>query len=360
MLNIWKKRYRDHDSIDFADGGTGNNTLNADGAGPVPPQGDAFGSAIDCHQAPSKTLDSNTPEGPSPKKKKKKSHARRDEAYSKPDDELQPTVYGSSDLDLQRTLQLPTSSEVTVLYDAPSLEHSELLTRVQSFDLSGQQVKREYALSNYALEGVGKWGAEWAWKQAAGRRQVLEETQPREEIWDFVDGWTVGCPELDMTSKDFNISPKAVRLVQLLEACEMQGDGLIGVVFGTYYVLFRQSEYRSHLGEQVRRRIVALALFALIQSLQLGNNLPFLRPMVLTGDNAIVCNQVGRCDSVGLFLIVRYTQVTKDIANGVANFLIATRSFEDCELPQATLVIQCVLLFVFLLLTSATVHDPCA
>ncbi|EEB97176.1 hypothetical protein MPER_03556, partial [Moniliophthora perniciosa FA553] len=68
------------------------------------------------------------------------------------------------------------------------------------------------------------------------------------EVFSVVKSWPDITPNLDLCSDEFNLSPKVVKLVQLLKSCQHYGKSFKGIIF-------------------VRRRIVALALTALIKAL---------------------------------------------------------------------------------------------
>lgn len=41
-------------------------------------------------------------------------------------------------------------------------------------------------------------------------------------------------PNLDFSSREFNVTPKFAKLVQILKACEPQGDVFRGIIFGAF------------------------------------------------------------------------------------------------------------------------------
>ncbi|KAL0570757.1 Dicer-like protein 1 [Marasmius crinis-equi] len=221
---------------------------------------------------------------------------------------LQSAVYGLTDAARWQSLCPPTAAEITVTYDPTApLNDAPLLARLRSLDPGGNADRRHFITSSYVLEEVGPWAASWLWKNAFRDRKIndLDTTDARRrELWDVVKNWPLESPTADMSAANFDLAPRAVKLVQLLGACEPHEKEFRGVVF-------------------VRRRVVALALTALIEAFNRRGNLSFLRPVAMTQSHSSTA----------------IAESATKIARGTCNLAIATRSFEDLELPQASVII---------------------
>ncbi|KAK1236744.1 Dicer-like protein 1 [Marasmius sp. AFHP31] len=217
-------------------------------------------------------------------------------------------VYG---LDSDRRKSLPFASAATLIvtYDTPAPRRDTPLTaRLRSLQDAESSIQRRYTLSDYALAGVGSWAANWVWKHACReiKSSEIERGTPKMQVlWDLVESWPVEPPDFDMATATFNLIPKAVKLVQLLATCESHGKDFRGIVF-------------------VRRRVVALALVALIETLNQKNNSTFFRPVAMTHHQSPVA----------------ISELIEKLGHGTYNLAFATRSFEDLELPQVNVIIH--------------------
>ncbi|KAG7097058.1 hypothetical protein E1B28_004446 [Marasmius oreades] len=232
--------------------------------------------------------------------------SRRDFSILKLEWELQSVVYGLSDSYREECLCFPTPAETTALYDPSAFQHNTpLLARIRSLDPTGNDARRIMVTSGYALAEVGPWAANWVWKHAFLDNSKCQPASPSNKEWELrniVTDEPVKSADASLNSIHFNLSLKAVKLFQILKACGSRGEEFRGIVF-------------------VRRRIVALALTALIQSLD--RNLGLLRPVTMVHGHSLTA-------AAGL---------VEQLDRGTYNLAIATRSFEDLELPQATVII---------------------
>ncbi|KAF9263493.1 ribonuclease III, partial [Marasmius fiardii PR-910] len=231
--------------------------------------------------------------------------SRRDFSVLKLEWELQSVVHGLSDSYREELFSFPTTAETVILY-GPSGTQNEtpLLSRIRSLDPTGKRAIRTLQISGYALVEVGPWAADWVWKQTeANNKHLASAFNEEQDLWDIVRDYPVEFPDVSMKPEKNNVSLKAVKLFQLLKACESHGEEFCGIVF-------------------VRRRIVALALTALVQSLD--RNLGLLRPVAMVHGRSLAAA----------------AELVEQVDRGTYNLVIATRSFEDLELPQATVIIH--------------------
>ncbi|KAL0070846.1 Dicer-like protein 1 [Marasmius tenuissimus] len=222
---------------------------------------------------------------------------------------LQSVVHGLDDSDRRKSLPFTSAATLIVAYDASAPRRDTPLTAcLRSHQAAQVSIQRQYTISDYALAEVGSWAANWVWKYACREIKssgIERETPNMQVLWDLVESWPAEPPDLDMTTATFNLTPKAVKLVQLLATCESYGKDFRGIVF-------------------VRRRVVALALAALIETLNQKNNSTFLRPVAMTHRQSPVA----------------ISELIEKLGHGTYNLAFATRSFEDLELPQVNVIIH--------------------
>jgi endoribonuclease Dicer len=71
---------------------------------------------------------------------------------------------------------------------------------------------------------------------------AVKATRIQEKVKNVVKNWIFTMPNLDYTSRGYNVTPKLVKLVQILQACAPQGDHFRGIVFGNTLI----KSVRSH------------------------------------------------------------------------------------------------------------------
>jgi endoribonuclease Dicer len=54
----------------------------------------------------------------------------------------------------------------------------------------------------------------------------------RQDVYRTIKNWTFTMPNLDPTSRGFNVSPKIAKLVQILQCFQQEGDSFRAIVFG--------------------------------------------------------------------------------------------------------------------------------
>lgn len=136
----------------------------------------------------------------------------------------------------------------------------------------------------FRLREVGSWAADWIWRRALksvddtmniviNENNLLAESDTpekegkkariRQDVARTIKDWTFTMPNLDSTSRGFNVSPKLSKLVQILQSFKQEEDVFRGIVL-------------------VRRRITALAISEVFKIIS-SEHLPFIRTEVLTG-----------------------------------------------------------------------------
>jgi hypothetical protein len=127
--------------------------------------------------------------------------------------------------------------EIAIIYDPPSsISNTPLFQELQSLDT--EKIMRA-AISEYqhTLTELGACAAEMVWFETitAADPATIEgrfETTTSAEIRELVKNWHYEPPNLDIASHNFNVVPKFIRLLQVLQSCEHYGAELRAVVFG--------------------------------------------------------------------------------------------------------------------------------
>ncbi|KAJ7699997.1 hypothetical protein B0H17DRAFT_1196016 [Mycena rosella] len=209
--------------------------------------------------------------------------------------------------------------EVVLLYDkVRETPETDLLRRLHSLDPSETILRRYFNDARQVGADVGTCAADLVWRRALKSIPVTlspysEEDdddgplQTRARIRDTVINWAFTMPNLDPDSRGFNVTPKFLRLVQMLKSCEPCGEDFRGILF-------------------VKRRAVAFAIFDLIP--MLGEHVGFIRAHTITGQKSVLVDDKEQ------------QEVFRKFDLGIYNLLIVTKSVEDLDLPQATVVIR--------------------
>ena len=67
---------------------------------------------------------------------------------------------------------------------------------------------------------------------------AIREARIKADVYRVIKNWTFTMPNLDSTSKGFNVTPKVTKLVQILQCFQHQGDAFRGVIFGRCHCLW--------------------------------------------------------------------------------------------------------------------------
>jgi endoribonuclease Dicer len=113
---------------------------------------------------------------------------------------------------------------------------------------------------------------------------ALKAARIQVKVKNVVKNWIFAMPNLDYTSRGYNVTPKLVKLVQILKACEPQGELFRGIVFGNILTQIFSSFTEFHALFSVQRRVIAHAMLDILRVL--SDYVGFLRPQVITGHGA--------------------------------------------------------------------------
>jgi endoribonuclease Dicer len=180
---------------------------------------------------------------------------------------LSSTFYGvPSESRLQLQAELNTPDELVVFYDPLiTMKHTNLYKILHRFDpeelIFGNYFKnaRHAWVSSgftaniqkgyyYRLRDVGSCASDLVWRRALKDLEytvqpVFEEyddemnadtrsRKVRYDVYSTLKDWSFTMPNFDPESKGFNVVPKFAKLVEILKACQPDGDAFRGVLFG--------------------------------------------------------------------------------------------------------------------------------
>lgn len=161
---------------------------------------------------------------------------------------LDAKVYGVTDEKRVEILALPDRpDEVVILYD--NLQRStetRLLKQLRLLDPSESVYRRHFLAARHAHDEVGSCASDLVWRRALKEMDGgaswfddsdEEDEGPSEEsiklrMRNVVRNWAFNMPNLDASSRGFNVSHKFLRLVQVLMTFKSYGDGFRGIIFG--------------------------------------------------------------------------------------------------------------------------------
>ena len=187
--------------------------------------------------------------------------------------------------------------ELVLFYD-PQTQSSDtpLIRGLRALDPHMSVFKSYFRNSRYALTNVGACGCELVWRRALKEIQTMDDraiyeeedadakaasTAIRRNVSKYIRNWMFAMPNLDSSSRGFNVTPKFLKLVETLKTCESQGKFFRGIVFGKCITVFEvdQPDYRI-----VQKRSIALVMEELLRNLD--GRLKFLRPRALVGHDS--------------------------------------------------------------------------
>jgi len=179
---------------------------------------------------------------------------------------LDARVFGISESKRAEILALPDRpSEMIALYGPPlRTAETRLFKQLRQFDPAEVLFRRQFRAARHALAEVGSCASDLIWRRAlkaieadvpttyeededAQGQPYISPEKARARVRDTVKNWVFTMPNLDPSSRGFNVSPKFAKLVQILKSCKLYGDDFRGIVFGLFYI------YRYHLAELTER-----------------------------------------------------------------------------------------------------------
>ncbi|KAG5221838.1 ribonuclease III [Salix suchowensis] len=176
----------------------------------------------------------------------------------------------------------PSELVVITYGSAPAISDTKLMAELKLLDPGEKILRRHFKASRRALNEVGLCAADLVWRALSRQSKELsmEPEPPRSDhhnkppisgthtvdqqskCLQTIKNWNYTMPNLDASSQGFNVTPKLLRLVELLKACQSYGEAFRGIVL----------------------RAIAYAIVDMLRSL--GEEFPFLRPCVAVRNRA--------------------------------------------------------------------------
>ncbi|KAL5508450.1 DCL1_2 [Sanghuangporus vaninii] len=241
---------------------------------------------------------------------------------------LDAKYHGVQDAMRDSILSLPDKPMELVIFYDPQVQVAEtsLLRTLRSFDPRMLLYRSHYRNSKYALGEIGACACDLVWRRALKEMEgetvrndpIFEEEdelqagseaairRAKKNVKSTIRNWLFTMPNLDSTSRGFNVTPKFAKLMQVLKACEPQGDAFRGIIF-------------------VQKRSIALVLVDLLRTLD--DQIGFIRPQALVG-HGLTAEASVQADILEAF------------RTGVCNLIVATKYAEDLEICPVTIVIR--------------------
>jgi endoribonuclease Dicer len=148
------------------------------------------------------------------------------------------------------TLELPT--ELVVFFDRLSqIPLTPLYQKLHQADKQEAYLRRYFSAARHVLVEVGACASDLVWRRAAGEIEAsivdpdedeepdpsAEQTKERLsklEVLNTIKHWDFSMPNLDSSSRGFNVTPKFLKLAQILKSCQPYGDSLRVIVIGMF------------------------------------------------------------------------------------------------------------------------------
>ena len=144
-------------------------------------------------------------------------------------------------------------TEIVIFYDPQTkVVDTQLQTRLRKFDPKMTIFPSFFRNAKHALGELGACACDLVWHRALKQMELEsgsdepvyeeeEELQPgsesairkaRSNIITTIKNYMFTMPNLDPASRQFNVTPKFVKLVQILKACQPEGNTFRGIIFG--------------------------------------------------------------------------------------------------------------------------------
>ncbi len=138
-------------------------------------------------------------------------------------------------------------SEVVVLYEPPSkLTFTPLYKHLREVDNEEKYSRRHFSAALQVLLDMGSCASDLVWRRALPDLDVSvslayneDEEHAKEyvalfETREIIKNWEYTMPNLDSSSRGLNVTPKFLKLVQILQSCRPHEESFRGIVFGEH------------------------------------------------------------------------------------------------------------------------------
>lgn len=136
-------------------------------------------------------------------------------------------------------------SEIVVLYEpSPKVTFTTLYKQLREVDREEQYSRRHFSAALHVLLDMGPCASDLVWRRAlcdldASVSQAYNEDDEHAkeyvalfETREIIKNWEYTMPNLDPSSRGLNVTPKFLKLVQILQSCRPHEDSFRGIVFG--------------------------------------------------------------------------------------------------------------------------------
>ncbi|RDB22674.1 Dicer-like protein 1 [Hypsizygus marmoreus] len=224
-------------------------------------------------------------------------------------------VFGITDERRREILALPDcSTELVILYNKPAqplATTSTLLESLEQFHPLGGPFKGLLRSSRIAFEELGTCASDLVWRRELKDLDAACRSGPgsndedyalsvKRSVRDAVKNWPFTMPNLDTSSRGFNVTHKFLRLVKTLESCEPYGESFRGIVY-------------------VQRWLIGSLILELFRTLH--GHLDFLRPKELLKSSP------------------EQHDILHGFTTGKYNLLIVMKTAADFQIPKASVVV---------------------
>lgn len=132
-------------------------------------------------------------------------------------------------------------TEVVIPYDpSTTTTESRLMETLHEIDPGESFFTSTFHAARYALMEVGLCASDLVWRRAIREYTALRNddidllSDAPNKICDLVKNWVFAMPNLNISSKGFNATPKFVQFIHVLKSCGAYGDNFRGIVLGLY------------------------------------------------------------------------------------------------------------------------------
>lgn len=166
-------------------------------------------------------------------------------------------LFGMSERRRKELLALPDRpADIVVLY-YPALRSAttRLFQNLLQLDPEEKIFRKHFSEARHVLNELGACGSDLVWRRAVMDIEAsipedfdedddtltgaqLEMIKAKVKIRNIVKNWAYSMPNQDPSSRGLNVSPKYLKLIEVLETCKAYGDQFREVVFGRPRVLY--------------------------------------------------------------------------------------------------------------------------
>ncbi len=145
-------------------------------------------------------------------------------------------LLGTTPPTAERTAPRGPPVELVIAYDRSEDDQETLLCqKLRECDTGPIHLDRYFRNARLVLHDLGSCAADLVWREAFALIDASKEEVSNDgytQACDVIRHWPFKLPNIDITSRNMNVSHKFFRLVQLLESFQAYGDKFRGIIFG--------------------------------------------------------------------------------------------------------------------------------